>query len=114
MGARLAAAFWAPVSEPGFLDFHISRFSIIDIFLFATYFYTNMLVRYRGINNKGVLDRPLTKWRVLSAISSTLKFQFTVNPESLRFLKLRTIFPHTSVLSKPPQLPYGVKKSSLS
>ncbi len=23
-------------------------------------------------------------------------------------IKLRTIFPHTSVLSKPPQLPYGV------
>ena len=23
---------WAPVSEPGFLDFHISRLAIIDIF----------------------------------------------------------------------------------
>ena len=38
----------------------------------------NMLVRYRGINNKGVLDRPWTKWRVLMSISDTLKFQFTV------------------------------------
>ena len=28
---------WAPVSEPGFLDFQISRFSILDIFR-ATYF----------------------------------------------------------------------------
>ena len=44
------------------------------------------------------------------------------NPEKLRFhysvrqkiaapgpIKLRTIFPHTSVLPKPPQLPYGAK-----
>ena len=35
--------------------------------------------------NKGVLDRPWTKWRVLMVMSSTLKFQFTVNPESQRF-----------------------------
>ena len=32
-------------------------------------------------NNKGVLGRPWTKLKVLRAISSTLKFQFTVNPE---------------------------------
>ena len=83
-----------------------------------------MLVRYRVINNKGVLDGPWTKWRVLRAMSSTLKFQFTVNPESLRFdysvrqkigdpgpIKLRTNFPLTSVLSKPPQLQYGTNKS---
>ena len=36
-----------------------------------------MLVRYRGLNNKGVLERPWTKWMVLRAISSTLKCQFT-------------------------------------
>ena len=35
-----------------------------------------MLVRYRGINNKGVLERPGTKWKVLMAISNTLKFQY--------------------------------------
>ena len=35
-----------------------------------------MLVRYRGINNKGVLERAGTKWKVLKAISSTLKFQY--------------------------------------
>jgi hypothetical protein len=29
-------------------------------------------------------------------------------------IKLRTIFPHTSVLSKPPQLPHGVNKSNFS
>ena len=40
-----------------------------------------MLVRYRGINNKGVLDRLWTIWKVLKAISSTLKCQFTVNNE---------------------------------
>ena len=38
----------------------------------------NMLVAYRGITNKGVLERPGTKWNVLRVISSTLKFQFTV------------------------------------
>ena len=75
-------------------------------------------------NNKGVLGRSWSKWMVLTAVSSTLKFQFTVNPESKRFdysvrqnigdlasIKLRTIFPLNSVLSKPP---YGVKKSSFS
>ena len=38
-----------------------------------------MLVRDRGINNKGVLDGPWTIWKVLRAISSTLKCQFTGN-----------------------------------
>ena len=36
-----------------------------------------MLVRYRRINNKGVPERPGTKLRVLWAISTTLKCQFT-------------------------------------
>ena len=45
-------------------------------------FWGNMLVRYRGINNKGVLDRPWTIWKVLMAISSTLKCQFTENHEN--------------------------------
>ena len=36
-----------------------------------------MLVRYRGINNKGVMERPWTIWRVLDAISTTSKCQFT-------------------------------------
>ena len=32
---------WAPVSEPGFLNFQIFRFSIIEFFVvFATYFQT--------------------------------------------------------------------------
>ena len=79
-----------------------------------------MLVRYRGIDNKGVLDRPWTIWGVLRAISSTLKFQFTIKPESQRFdylvrqnigdpgsRKLRKVFALMSVLPKPPQLPYG-------
>ena len=54
-----------------FSDFRFSRFFCWNIFL------KNMLVRYRGINNKGVLERPWTKWRVLRAISTTLKCQFT-------------------------------------
>ena len=69
------------------------------------------------------MGRPWTKRRVLRAISSTLQFQFIENQANSRFdysvrqnigdpgpIKLRTIFPHTSVLSKPPQLPYGAKK----
>ena len=36
-----------------------------------------MLVRYQGIYNEGVLERPWTIWKVLKAISSTLKCQFT-------------------------------------
>ena len=68
---------WALVSEPVFLKFQIFRFSIIDILFFCKIFLENMLVRYRGINNKGVLERPGTEWRVLRAISSTLKCQFT-------------------------------------
>ena len=48
------------------------------------------------------------------------------NPEHLRFdnsvrpdpatpgpRKLRTLFPHTPVVPKPPQLPYGAKKDKL-
>ena len=57
--------------------FEIFRFSIIEMFSFCNIFSKNMLVRDRGINNKGVLERPGTKWRVLKAISSTLKCQFT-------------------------------------
>ena len=38
--------------------------------------FENRLLRYRGINNEGVLERPWTIWRVLKAISSTLKFQY--------------------------------------
>ena len=45
-----------------------------------------MLVRYRGINNKGVLERPWTIWRVLDAISTTLKCQFTGKCRKVDFL----------------------------
>ena len=70
---------WALVSEPGFLDFQI-----YDVRVY--FFLRNIVGKYGGEisreNNKGVLDRPWTKWMVLWAISNTLKFQFTVNPES--------------------------------
>ena len=75
----MASCYWAPVSEPWFLDSQISRFAILDLFL-CNLFSEHMLVRYRGINNKGVLGRPWTTWMVSMAMSSTLKFQFTINP----------------------------------
>ena len=78
--------YWAPVSEPGFLDFQIFGFLILEIFAFCNIYLENMLVRYRGINNKGVLERPWTKWRVLRAISGTLKCQFTVKCWKVDFL----------------------------
>ena len=82
---------WAPVSEPGFLDFRIFKFLIIEIC---------SLVRHRGINNKGVLERPWTKWRVLRAISGTLKCQFT---EKVDFL-----IPCTTKSAETLQVgPYG-------
>ena len=69
--------YWALVSKLGFLKFQIFRFSILEIFIFWKIFPKIMLVRYRGIDNKGVLERPWTIWRVLDAISTTLKCQFT-------------------------------------
>ena len=58
--------------------FKFSDFQIVDFrfLFFLKIFSENMLVRYRRINNKGVLERPGTKWKVLGAISSTLKFQY--------------------------------------
>ena len=40
-----------------------------------------------------------------------LRFGSLVRPDQAHAgpKKLRTTFPHTSVLSKPPQLPYGAK-----
>ena len=58
--------------------------SIVEPFL--EILWKNRLVRYRGINNKGVLERPGTKWKVLKAISSTLIFQFTIKCWKVDFL----------------------------
>ena len=63
----------------GFSDFGI--FDSRDVPSLQNMF-ENMLVRYRGIDNKGILDRPWTIWNVLRAISSTLKCQFTGNHEN--------------------------------
>ena len=84
-----------------------------------------MLVRYRGINNKGVLERPWTKWRVLRAISSTLKCQFTGKLFKVDFLMpcktkschssreklrmLRALLPDTP---RPPQFQPELQKNS--
>jgi len=82
---------------------------------FCEIFLQNALVGYRGINNKGVMDRPWTIWKVLMAISSTLKCQFTGKHENGKIwlvgetehrrpgpIKLRNVFPLTSVAPKPP------------
>ena len=124
LATLLGTKDWAPVSEPGFLDFHISRCLILDCFVLQ-HISKYKLVRYRGMNNKGVLDGPWTIWKVLRAISSTLYVSLPEIMKMKRFdclvrqnigdpgsRKLRKVFPLISVLSKPPQLTYGVKKSS--
>ena len=68
---------WAPVSEPGFLKFQIFRFSILEFFLWKNNSENYVGEISRNKNNKGVLERPGTKWKVLEAISTTLKCQFT-------------------------------------
>ena len=83
---RSAPPLWAPVREPGFLDFQIFRLSIRKIVYFCKMFLNNMLVRYRRINHKGVLERPWTKWMFSRTISGTLKFQFTVKCWKVDFL----------------------------
>ena len=69
----LQPPLWVPVGEPGFWDFHIFRFMILEIFVFCKMILKNLLVRYRGINNKGVLERPWTIWKVLKVISNTFE-----------------------------------------
>ena len=76
------ATGWALVSEPGFLKFQIFRFPIFVFLFIWNMLLENMLVRYRGINNKGVLESPGTKWKVLRTISSTLKCKFIGNHEN--------------------------------
>ena len=68
---------WEKTNQLTFQD-RLLRFPDFQLsFFFCEICLKNMLVRYRGINNKGVLERPGTKWMVLRAISSTLKCQFT-------------------------------------
>ena len=68
------------------LGFRIFRFSILEIFYYSKIILGNLVVRYRGKNNKGVLERPWTKLMVLRAISSTVRFQFTVKCWKIDFL----------------------------
>ena len=51
-----------PIFQDRFLRFSYFRFCGISSI--CKIFSKKMLVRYRGINNKGVLDGPWTKWRV--------------------------------------------------
>ena len=48
MGGGRGNKNWAPVSEPGFLDVHIFRFSIIEICFWCKIILENPVVRYRG------------------------------------------------------------------
>ena len=54
-------------------------------FLVEKIFSKNMLVRYRGKNNEGVLERHGINWKVLMAISSTLKCQFSGKCRKVEF-----------------------------
>ena len=94
---------WAPVSEPGFLDFQISRLLILEILSFCEIILKNMVVRYRGINNKGVLDWGpfLVHWNFsLPEIMKMKRFDYLVrqNIGDLGSIKLRKVFPLISVL----------------
>ena len=104
-------------------EFQIQMFTFSDVRVFDfriclvwKIFSKNMLVRYRGINNKGVLERPWTKWKLLMAISTTLKCQFTGKCWKVDFSMpcktksrdnllrcLRTVRAVTLDTSRPPQ-----------
>ena len=63
-----------------FSDFQSSRFLLLlNIF-------ENMLVRYRGINNKGVPERPGTKWKVLEPFLILWNVSLPENVEKWTFL----------------------------
>ena len=115
----LGTCSWTWVS-----DFQIYRFPDLKIVGSCQFILKRIWFWKIEGNSKCVLDRPCTKRRV---ISSTLKFQFTENHATSRFyysmihkigdpgpIKLRTIFPDTSVLSKPHQLQYWGNTSSFS
>jgi hypothetical protein len=116
---------WHLLVNLGCWIFQISRLTIIDL-VCCKRFSKNMLVRYRVINNKGVLERPWTKWMVLIAISSTLKLQFTIKCWKVDFLTsnktrscqssrerlrmLRALLPETP---RPPQVQPELQKKTV-
>ena len=65
--------------------FRCASFGIFGFLFFRKISSKNMLVRDRGKNNEGVLERPGTKWKVLMPISSTLKCQFSGKCQKLSF-----------------------------
>ena len=119
---------WALFSEPGFL--WIFRFPYVRcsrfLFFCCKIWLENRLVRYQGINNKGVLDRPWTIWKVLRAISCTLKCQLTGNHEFEKiwlfgetenwrpgvYFDPQCVSAHFC-LAKTPSIDYGVTKIQL-
>ena len=103
---------------------HIFRLLILEILFFCKIFLGNMLVRYRGINNTGVLGRPWTIWKVLRAISSTLKCQFTEHHENEKirlfgetehrrpgpgYIKMQNVFPLICLVKTPSIAIWGQK-----
>ena len=58
--------------------FEKNKWGHLALFDFIKLFWKIYKVEISKKNNKGVLGRPWTKSKVLKAISSTLKFQFTV------------------------------------
>ena len=89
-----------------FSDFQISNFRLCWI---GNYFRKRMLVRYRGINNKGVLERPWTKWKVLMTIS----FVWSRTSSQLRKAPVLNCRPPThSILLELPQLDISVMKGA--
>ena len=102
-----------------FPDFQFSR-----VCLFAKYFWKHV-GEISGINNKGFPARPVTKWMVLSAISTTLKCQFiwkcwkvdfsvpckTKSRENVLHC-LRTVRAVTLDTSRPPQCQPELRKNS--
>ena len=59
----------------------VNRIFDFQDFCYLRNMFEHMVERSRGKDNKGVLDRPWTIWRVLKAISNTSKCQFTGNHE---------------------------------
>ena len=61
------------------MDLQICRLSIFEIVAFLQNMFEKSGGEISRNNNKGVLDRPWTKRKVLRAISSTLKLQYFRN-----------------------------------
>ena len=109
------------------LGFPISRFPDFEISVFRKQILDKSGFYRSKTNNKGVMARPWTKRRVLRAISSTLKFQFTRSHEFGKIwrlylvrqdigdpgsIKMCKVFLLISVLPKPLNCHMGSTKTT--